>query len=147
MRFQQRPSASQQNLNMTAMIDIVFLLLVFFVMTFRVVASEGDFTVTMPAKNASSVDEPTDMPIDELHVYLKADPEGQLTDISLGERRLSDFAHLQGTLAEVVDSHTTIPVSIHADEHLRYEWLIDAITAVENVNATGHRAFAVRLHK
>ena len=146
MRFQQRPSVSQQNLNMTAMIDIVFLLLVFFVMTFRVVASEGDFTVTMPAKEASSVNKPTDTPFEELHVYLNADRDGELTDISLGERSLPDFVHLQGALAEVANSHTTIPVTIHADEHLRYEWLIDAITAVEKANTAGHRAFAVRLN-
>ena len=35
-------------LNMTAMIDIVFQLLVFFIMTFKVVAMEGDFNIRMP---------------------------------------------------------------------------------------------------
>ena len=35
-------------LQMAAMIDVVFLLLVFFVMTFRIVPVEGDFNVKMP---------------------------------------------------------------------------------------------------
>ena len=46
-------------LNMTAMIDIVFQLLVFFVMTFKVVAMEGDFNIKMPlaAADGQSVDD------------------------------------------------------------------------------------------
>ena len=36
-------------LQMTPMIDIVFQLLVFFIMTFKIVAMEGDFNIRMPA--------------------------------------------------------------------------------------------------
>ena len=39
-------------LQMTPMIDIVFQLLVFFIMTFNVVAQEGDFNIRMPAIGA-----------------------------------------------------------------------------------------------
>ena len=42
----------ETNLQMTAMIDIVFLLLVFFVMTFKIIAPEGDFNIKMPAQAA-----------------------------------------------------------------------------------------------
>ena len=35
-------------LQMTPMIDIVFQLLVFFIMTFKIVAQEGDFNIKMP---------------------------------------------------------------------------------------------------
>ena len=35
-------------LTITAMIDVVFLLLAFFIMTFKIVAPEGDFRVNMP---------------------------------------------------------------------------------------------------
>ncbi|MFT5528125.1 MAG: biopolymer transport protein ExbD, partial [Pirellulaceae bacterium] len=35
-------------LQMTPMIDIVFQLLVFFIMTFKIVAMEGDFNIKMP---------------------------------------------------------------------------------------------------
>ena len=36
-------------LQMTPMIDIVFQLLVFFIMTFKIVSMEGDFNIRMPA--------------------------------------------------------------------------------------------------
>jgi biopolymer transport protein ExbD len=35
-------------LQMTPMIDIVFQLLVFFIMTFKIVSQEGDFNIKMP---------------------------------------------------------------------------------------------------
>ena len=47
MRLSSEPP-EEIKLNMTAMIDIVFQLLVFFIMTFKVVALEGDFNVKMP---------------------------------------------------------------------------------------------------
>jgi biopolymer transport protein ExbD len=37
--------------NMTAMIDVVFQLLTFFVMSFKVAAMEGDFNIKMPASD------------------------------------------------------------------------------------------------
>ena len=43
MKIRNRQEAEKQELNMTSMIDIVFLLLVFFVMTFKIVELEGDF--------------------------------------------------------------------------------------------------------
>lgn len=36
---------------MTPMIDIVFQLLVFFIMTFKIVSQEGDFHIKMPVAN------------------------------------------------------------------------------------------------
>ncbi len=38
-------------LQMTPMIDIVFQLLVFFIMTFKIVSQEGDFHIKMPVAN------------------------------------------------------------------------------------------------
>ena len=43
MRYPQRQWLKTSPLQMTAMIDIVFQLLVFFIMTFQIVPAEGDF--------------------------------------------------------------------------------------------------------
>ena len=48
MRIRNREERKKNQLNMTSMIDIVFLLLVFFVMTFKIVELEGDFSIRMP---------------------------------------------------------------------------------------------------
>jgi len=69
-------------LNMTAMIDIVFQLLVFFVMTFKVVAMEGDFNIKMPlaAADGQSID---DVLPDLIQVSLEADDTGNLASITV----------------------------------------------------------------
>ncbi|HEX5446496.1 MAG TPA: biopolymer transporter ExbD, partial [Pirellulales bacterium] len=64
-----RKSAAAGNdkvdMQMTPMIDIVFQLLTFFVMSFKIVTQEGDFNIKMPlaAPGSSSSDEPPLPPI------------------------------------------------------------------------------------
>ena len=48
MRVPVQARRSRLQMNMTPMIDVVFQLLVFFIMTFKIVALEGDFNVRMP---------------------------------------------------------------------------------------------------
>ena len=48
VRNTSRRSEENVELMMTPMIDIVFQLLVFFIMTFKIVAPEGDFNIKMP---------------------------------------------------------------------------------------------------
>ena len=69
-------------LNMTAMIDIVFQLLVFFVMTFKVVAMEGDFNIKMPlaAADGQSVD---DLLPDLIQITLEPDAAGNLASMTV----------------------------------------------------------------
>ena len=56
MKIRNREEAQKNELNMTSMIDIVFLLLIFFVMTFKIVELEGDFSVRMPLAGSDTRD-------------------------------------------------------------------------------------------
>ena len=71
-------------LNMTAMIDIVFQLLVFFIMTFKVVAMEGDFNIRMPlaTTDAESIDE--ELP-ELIMVKLRAGDNGGIAGITVDD--------------------------------------------------------------
>jgi hypothetical protein len=71
-------------LNMTAMIDIVFQLLVFFVMTFKVVAMEGDFSIKMPLASAEgeSIDE---ILPDLIQVTLAGDDQGNVASVTVDD--------------------------------------------------------------
>ncbi len=136
MRIRNREQGQKGQLNMTSMIDIVFLLLVFFVMTFKIVELEGDFSVRMPlagSDNNSNVD-PTDLP---LKLRLVADGDGKLVRMSLNEIDLgTDFDQLRANVVSLVG--TTAPIEgedgpeieIDTDYNLRYENVIRAITAV-----------------
>ena len=138
MKIRNREEAEKNQLNMTSMIDVVFLLLIFFVMTFKIVELEGDFSVRMPlASNSSAVVDPTDLP---LKLRLRADEQGRLSSMTLNEIDLGSgpesFDRLRANVVELVG--TTAPVDgdegpeieIDTDYNLRYENVIQAITAV-----------------
>ena len=135
MKIRNRGDAEKSGLNMTSMIDVVFLLLIFFVMTFKIVELEGDFSVRMPLAGSDSMTmDPTDLP---LKLRLQADENGRLTTMSLNEINLgTDFDQLRANVVELIG--TTAPVEgedgpeieIDTDYNLRYEYVIRSITAV-----------------
>jgi biopolymer transport protein ExbD len=135
VKIRNRADAEKSGLNMTSMIDVVFLLLIFFVMTFKIVELEGDFSVRMPLAGSDSMTmDPTDLP---LKLRLQADENGKLTTMSLNEINLgTDFDQLRANVVELIG--TTAPVEgedgpeieIDTDYNLRYEYVIRSITAV-----------------
>lgn len=142
MKIRNREHGLKNELNMTSMIDIVFLLLVFFIMTFKIVELEGDFSVRMPlASDSQAVVDPTDL---SLKLRLRADESGGLTSVALNDINFgagdAAFDQLRANVVELVG--TTAPIDedegpeleIDTDYNLRYEHVIKAITAV-----SGHK--------
>jgi biopolymer transport protein ExbD len=135
MKMRHQVSQTKNELNMTSMIDIVFLLLVFFIMTFKIVEMEGDFMVRMPlAGNQGATSDVTDLP---LKLRLRADENGQLTSMSLNEINLgTDFTKLRGNIISLVGTDEPIEgeegpeIEIDTDYNLRYAYVIQAITSV-----------------
>ena len=68
--------------DMTPMIDMVFQLLIFFILMFKIVAPEGDFSIKMPTGGAG---DPGDNQPILLRLY--ADKSGNLTDVTVGNNR------------------------------------------------------------
>tara|TARA_R110002049_G_scaffold2750_2_gene21382 strand:- start:84984 stop:85460 length:477 start_codon:yes stop_codon:yes gene_type:complete len=135
VKIRNREEGLKNELNMTSMIDIVFLLLIFFVMTFKIVEMEGDFSIRMPlaSQNSGQVD-PTDLP---LKLRLRANDDGALTGMSLNEIDLGvDFDQLRANVVSLVGTSAPIPgedgpeIEIDTDYNLRYGFVIQAITAV-----------------
>ena len=50
----QRKQQEKLETNMSAMIDVVFQLLIFFMLTLKLIEPEGDFNINMPAMGQSS---------------------------------------------------------------------------------------------
>ena len=125
-------------LQMTPMIDIVFQLLVFFIMTFKIVTQEGDFNVKMPLASASGA-EVDDTALD-MTLRLTANGEGELTGIRLNDKTFEQFDDLHLYVIGLVggDQPSTFresaEIEIDADFQLRYEYIIRAVSAV-----TGYR--------
>jgi biopolymer transport protein ExbD len=135
--FPDESERPRTELQMTSMIDVVFLLLIFFMLNFKVVEQEGDFSVRMPlaAAAAGQPDDDIQLP---LTLRMQAGADGrlarlQLNDIDLG----TDFNRLRTTVLSLVGDQRGArgqdsgpELEIDTDYNLRYEHVIDAITAV-----------------
>ena len=49
MQFRNQKTAEKIEPQMAPMIDVVFLLLIFFMLTLKIISPEGDFNINMPA--------------------------------------------------------------------------------------------------
>jgi len=79
---------SKIDINMTPMIDVVFQLLTFFMLTLKTVVVEGDFNIRMPLGASAGAAE--DNPIPPLIVRMTANDEGRLTGVQLGGTSVVD---------------------------------------------------------
>jgi biopolymer transport protein ExbD len=131
---------------MTPMIDIVFQLLVFFIMTFRIVAQEGDFNIRMPLAAMSEGPPPIDK-LPPMVVRMQADSRGNLAQISLNQRALgTSVRRLHDEIRQVIGDdrgpgsvQETAEVELDCDYNLRYEHVIEAVTAVSGfLDASGN---------
>jgi biopolymer transport protein ExbD len=124
-------------ISMTPMIDIVFQLLVFFIMTFKIVAQEGDFNVKMPLTAPSDGPPPVDQ-LPPMKVRLQAHSSGDLAQISLNDRPLGrGFLQLHDEIRDIIGDdrgpgsiQQTAEIELDCDYNLRYEYVISAVTAV-----------------
>jgi biopolymer transport protein ExbD len=121
---------------MTPMIDVVFQLMIFFMLTLKIVTAEGNFDINMPigAPAASS----NDLQIPDIKVRLIATPEGGLGSLKLGQRSLGNdaraFAQLNSEILKIIGRPGNpltkdVEVEIDADYNLNYSYVIQAISA------------------
>jgi biopolymer transport protein ExbD len=126
---------------MTPMIDMVFQLLVFFIMNFRVVDQEGDFNVKMPL--AGNPAAPSTTLDDQFTLALAADENGDLAGITLNGEA---YASLKDVRDRIIGDVAPTPsadesgaeVELDCAPNLKYGHTVDAISAVSGwVNERG----------
>ncbi len=136
MKFRNASKKEKIELQMTPMIDIVFQLLIFFVMTFKIVAMEGDFNIRMPSASPS-VNSLADELLPPMTLRLTAGPDGQLSGIRMNDRSFKNFDELHAWIRNLVGNDAGPDagmiggqVELDCDYNLAYEHVIAAITAV-----------------
>lgn len=145
MKIRHHERDDKVELSMTPMIDIVFLLNIFFLFTFKIVLPEGDFNVQMPSAAAARAATPSELP--PLRLVMRAAPTGQLADLQLAGRSFGNgrdaFAQLQNYIrTQVVADGAAADeqeVEIDADYNLDYDYVVRAITAVTGYIENGQR--------
>ena len=138
MRIRHSTSSGQEKieLQMTPMIDIVFQLLIFFIMTFKIVSMEGDFNIKMPQASPSATQniEPDFPP---MSLFLSAGEDGVISGIRLNNDPLPSFPDVNRRIIELVggqapgvEGEDSAEIELEFDFNLHYEYVIGAITAV-----------------
>lgn len=144
MKVRNTQEAEKIELQMTPMIDIVFQLLIFFIMTFKIVVQEGDFNIKMPLAAPSE-----GLPEDDLNppvlVKLRANSQGQLvgcrvndeTTIQLENQPGHELDKLREFIVQYIGNEggpssgaSDVEVEFDVDFNLRYEYTVAAVTAV-----------------
>ncbi|RPI90640.1 MAG: biopolymer transporter ExbD [Planctomycetaceae bacterium] len=121
-------------LDMTPMIDVVFQLIIFFMLTLKIRANEGDFNINMPL--GQGVGQSSELP--PIKVRLESNPDGTLRTIAIGRQSLGNderaFALLNREVLNLVGRPGTafskdIEVEIDSDYELHYQYVVSAMTA------------------
>lgn len=135
MRFRIGSSKSRDDgIQMSSMIDIVFLLLVFFVMTFKIVAMEGEFQMKSPVQRGATG------PVEEappIWIRLASHEDGRLASVRVNNVQVASLEGLQNELiritGELRDSGggtDELQAVLDCDYGLDYDYVVQAIDAI-----------------
>ena len=134
-------------LQMTPMIDIVFQMLVFFVMTFKIILPEGDFNIRMPSPSNQVQARPSETPT--LRIVIRAAEDGSLARLQIGEISFGNdrdaFLRLRAYIRDLVgeaaasDEPIDQEVELECDYQLRYDYVIRTIEAISGYIENGQQ--------
>ncbi|MEM0913484.1 MAG: biopolymer transporter ExbD [Planctomycetota bacterium] len=138
-RHSRKPKKGGMNLNLTSMIDVIFLLLVYFVVTASFAEDEGVLTARLPQqKGETEQTRETPPPTQPLRIILRSSGQAGV-DISVpGASRVGNFSELQATLdGLMLDAdrgkrgifEPDHPVLIQPDGQVRWDHVVNAFNA------------------
>ena len=126
---------SKVDIPMAPMIDIVFQLLIFFMLNLKIIAPEGNFNINLPI--AAPASQPQDVILPDIKVGLRSDREGHLTQLTLGGNNLGNddaaFDRLNKEILGIIGRPGNpltkeIEVELDADYECQYKYIVKAIS-------------------
>ena len=125
MKFVRRNRSKAPQLALTSMLDVIFLLLCFFVTVSVFSQWESEITIKLPS--ATTAEEPDRLPGE---IIVNLDKAGKVT---VNGKTLG-LKNLESRLAKVAKFYPDQAVLIRADKDVRYELLVDVIDTCRAAN-------------
>ncbi len=138
MKLPNRVSSQSMELQMTPMIDVVFLLLVFFVWTSSFELPEYDLPSSLAETPAagSQLNEIDSEPVEAFdEIVVKLVIQEATTYIQLNGKRLADYKELRQKLAEIIALGVQPPVIVDPDDRVTMASAIAAYDAARDAGA------------
>jgi biopolymer transport protein ExbD len=144
-----RQKTEDVEIPITPMLDMAFQLLTFFVLTYRPAPTEGQFSMNLlPAQPAVSMDAPAtdanakdnDLPagLKTLPVILRANDDGSIGQITLGENNVADLKELETQVKELFNN-PTLPFDqtvLRSDPRLKWSEVVKVINIFSDNKVT-----------
>ncbi len=136
MKIRGKTTAEKIEPPMAPMIDVVFQLLIFFMLTLKIIEPEGDFNINMPI-GAPVAGDPDEIQVD-LKVRMVANPDGSLASLRFGQRNLGTgeaaFQQLNSEILNIIGRPGNpltrdMEVEIDADYNLNFQYIISTVGA------------------
>jgi len=113
----------QQGFQLAPMLDIVFLLLIFFVVTTKFIVNEQDLKVKVPT--AATTTEETSRAIDEIIINAREEDDALIITIDREKFSRDDLLAL---MKRMVSINPNLPVRIRGDADMRWQRVVDVIS-------------------
>ena len=137
-RRRRRKRDETVEMQMGPMIDMVFLLLVFFMVSAKPVKEESDIQIALPGKQEQS--EALDMP-DEQRIIINADGSVSLNDMVLAtpqDRKMGEFVVTMKRFKESADANKSKAlVTLAPVESVPHQRVVDVLNACAIAEVTG----------
>lgn len=118
-------------LNMTSMIDVVFQLLIYFIVTVNFVIDEGVLITNLPQVSNTPQDTPPKTPV---KIELKANYNEDVATVTVNGDLVTSYTQLQTLLKGMLESNGGYfqkdhPIRIHAGQFVRWQFVLNAYNA------------------
>lgn len=136
MKLSKSSAPSKVEIPMAPMIDIVFQLLIFFMLNLKIVAPEGNFNINLPVSAPANAAQP-DVSLPDIKVGLRSDRDGNLVALTLGGNNLGNdnaaFDRLNAEILKIIGRPGNpltkdIEVELDADFECHYKYVVKAIS-------------------